>query len=130
MGPQRLHIATTAEGTVVHSRGWGGSTRRPRRMARWRENFGERECGQHWRVERVSGRCVGTNISRIFSGLSIFSGLRKKTAEGKAIFSSHKKSSENNKLFSAAIKNPPKTMLFLAAFTRPSKIVLVSTASS
>jgi hypothetical protein len=40
--------------------------------------------------ERVSRRCVGY-ISRIFGGLSIFSGLRKKTAEGKAIFSSHKK---------------------------------------
>jgi hypothetical protein len=68
MGPQRLHIATTAEGTVVHSRGWGGSTRRPRRMARWRENFGERECGQHWRVER---EFRGDAWALIFQGFSV-----------------------------------------------------------
>jgi hypothetical protein len=64
--------------------------------------------------ERVSGRRGGTNILRIFGGLFIYGGLRKKTIEGKAIFGGHKKATEDNMLFSLAIKTPPKHSFYSA----------------
>jgi hypothetical protein len=63
--------------------------------------------------ERVSGRRAGTNISRIFGGISIF--WRPKEASFgilfifgslRKLFSATQKWQKNNMLFLTAIKNP------------------------
>jgi hypothetical protein len=76
----------------------GEGSARQRAQRRAVRDLVSMDCG-----ERVSGRGAGLSISSIFTGLSLFWWLKKKT---------------------------PKVMLFLTVFTQPPKIVLFFTVSS